>query len=904
MTSNVTAIVISHNQPNLLAEVLSQIEKQTIAPNRTLIVDTSSEPPILDPKWEVMRLPAKSNFAQAVNQAAASVGQSGYLWLLHDDSAPESTALEYLLREVELSPSLAIVGPKQLEWENPQIIQQLGITLTRSGKILNTLKGEFDQGQHDRIQDALAVGTAGALINLEIFEKISGFDVKAPQLASDVDFSLRARLSGARVSVAPDARVRHRMLSLSGERRRAWLGGSVAVAARRAEIHIQLAYAPLVFFLFYYLTLLPASLVGSLWLLLTKRLKAVPTELIAALLSFLSLPALLASRAKIRRTTTAKFASLRGLLASRQEIRNYFRRTREREISNRLIAAHTRGEEVLTERSGIIQSGAIWWALGLVALNLTRIPSGVATTGGGVIPLSGNWLEIFNRAGSSALDFGLGLTVPADPLVWALALISAPFFFEPSLAVTLWLFFAGAISFLGAFKLAQRFVAKNSVAVLVGLSYALWPALALASAETRFTQVLAISLLPWLSLVVSGLVGIGTGPRGATWSRVGLAGILFAIVAAASPVTGVVAGLVLLGLGIVKPKRLIPVMFVPLLALAWWLPLLSQNLHLAKLPNLLRDPGVTQGTNLERDWSFLFFGLNSWNFALLIVIPVLLFALLALLTKKLGTTSGIWAVALVALSGAWISVGVRFDSGDSSVNIDPHALLGLAALMLVLLAGIFLDQFSRLTLVAAIALIGVGILPAAYSLLTNPVNISYSDGRVVPSLIQADSSSNLKTLELSNGKAGISATVFLGDGIHLDELSSSAKAALASASNSTAYQLLGMTVANLAAGNTATKLEDFQNLSIGYILLSPKDRDLQMALDSSPLLESIGETDFGQLWKVKEISTANSQSNWNWEFAKLAQLGTLAFYLLLLMPPSSARRRKESEIFLDVEENN
>ena len=63
------------------------------------------------------------------------------MWILHDDSAPDTRALENLLREVELGPSVAIVGPKQVDWDNPRIISQLGLTLTRGGKLFSRVRG-------------------------------------------------------------------------------------------------------------------------------------------------------------------------------------------------------------------------------------------------------------------------------------------------------------------------------------------------------------------------------------------------------------------------------------------------------------------------------------------------------------------------------------------------------------------------------------------------------------------------------------------------------------------------------------------------------------------------------------------------------------------------------------------
>jgi GT2 family glycosyltransferase len=108
------------------------------------IVDTSKHSTISSQGFELIKLPPKTNFAHAIDAAVQKLPKDGYLWILHDDSAPDADALEKLLHEVELSPSLAVVGPKQVDWDNPKIIRQLGLTLTNSGRLfspINTVRG-------------------------------------------------------------------------------------------------------------------------------------------------------------------------------------------------------------------------------------------------------------------------------------------------------------------------------------------------------------------------------------------------------------------------------------------------------------------------------------------------------------------------------------------------------------------------------------------------------------------------------------------------------------------------------------------------------------------------------------------------------------------------------------------
>jgi hypothetical protein len=89
-------------------------------------------------------------------------------------------------------------------------------------------------------------------------------------------------------------------------------------------------------------------------------------------------------------------------------------------------------------------------------------------------------------------------------------------------------------------------------------------------------------------------------------------------------------------------------------------------------------------------------------------------------------------------------------------------------------------------------------------------------------------------------------------------------------------------------------------------LLSPENRELQLALDSTTELESIGETDFGKLWKVSGITPQQAQLGIDLGLVKVGQLAVLVFFLLLAIPSRSISKSntKDTEIFVDAEENN
>ena len=70
-------------------------------------------------------------------------------------------------------------------------------------------RGELDQEQHDAVRDVFYIPGAATLVRGDLFSALAGFDPEIELLGEDLDLSWRAHVVGARVLVAPGARVAH-----------------------------------------------------------------------------------------------------------------------------------------------------------------------------------------------------------------------------------------------------------------------------------------------------------------------------------------------------------------------------------------------------------------------------------------------------------------------------------------------------------------------------------------------------------------------------------------------------------------------------------------------------------------------------------------------------------------------
>jgi GT2 family glycosyltransferase len=939
MQTSVLAVVVVHDEPEYLSATLLALKNQTRSIEQIIVLDTSQSDECSKIANDhgitsVHRLSPKYSLQQSLAFATKHLGSASWLWLLHEDSAPKPDALENLLRAVELSPSVAIAGPKLLNWSNEKLIGQMGLTLTRGGDLFSKVNNEIDQSQHDEIADVMAVGTAAALIRVDVLKQLNGFDPAAPELAADLDFSIRARMSGHRVIVVPQARVLHAALSLSGQRNKAWLGAKTKTALRRSAIHLRLAYSPLPLAILFWIALPALGVIRSIGRLIAKRPDRIWSELSSASWGFLTIFSRLSSRARISRTKVISFSKLAGLRASWQELRNSNRAALEAEQSQATLAAFERGEfEVENQESsrGFIAAGGLWIALAITAISFQFFPTNLAAVGGGLLPLSDSWLSLFSRAGASFQPIGLGYFAPSDPFVWVLALLGATTFWAPSLSLALVLLFAKAIAFAGAWKVISLITSSNLARNIAALGFAFWPALSLAQQEARITAVIAQILLPWLVFTMARAAGIGKQSFSTqTWSWVAVSGLLFFAVAASAPSIIPVLLVALALLIATHIRRIGYLIWIPLPAAAVFGPTVIYYLFQIFQPlALMADPGRPQTSGTVSYWQQFLGGSNygielaqlgavsSWLAA-----PVAIFALLSLLTKRWLLATGLWLSALLIAGLSWLVGNLSFAalgvgsaaSTQEFVNGSGAAGLGLLGLLMAVLFAIFLSEFRLRKTVAVLSLV-LSIAPStAVFALANPA-VKYTDGRVVPSIVAAEAAagSGLKLLLISpelrsDGEVVFGAEVVSGDGVQLEDVSLSYRFALNSIKQERAedYQTLAQLVADLASANGADLNKIITLAEVGYVLVpdisSAISAQLAISLDSVEELETVGQTDFGRLWRVREpvAISAEDLSGSFWSITKGVQLAVLLGFVLLALPSINQRKRVtgDSDIFV------
>src|SRR3954454_2852462 len=147
----------------------------------------------------VRAVPGNPGFGTAANEVLRLVeGDNGFFLIMHDDVALDPDAARLLIEEFYRS-NAGIVGPKLVMWDEPHVLQHVGLGVDRFGEVDPLVEpGEVDQEQHDAVRDVFALPSACLLVRADLFRVLGGFDTATSFYGEDVDLCWRAQLSGAR----------------------------------------------------------------------------------------------------------------------------------------------------------------------------------------------------------------------------------------------------------------------------------------------------------------------------------------------------------------------------------------------------------------------------------------------------------------------------------------------------------------------------------------------------------------------------------------------------------------------------------------------------------------------------------------------------------------------------------
>ncbi len=943
MQPRVIAIVVARRGGEPLQQTLDALAQQSRRPDLLVVVDAAGADAVTAQlaaanPTQFVTAGSGLGFGELVHRGLAAVplpeptsspygGVDEWLWLLRHDTVPDPHALQRLLAAVEIAPSVAVAGAKQLEAAHPTVIAAYGETLTRWGASMAIAERELDQAQHDRTSDVLAVGEAAMLVRRSVYRAVEGFDPALSSVDAALDLCVRIRLAGHRVVGVPQARVFVYEGTAAASRAGAGKAVSPRVRARlvrTAQLHRRLVYAPAVAMPLHWLSLVPLAVARSLGQLVRKRPTFVAGEFAAALAVAFSGGAVPSARRRLARGRSLGWSVIAPLRMAPDDVRR-----RQAIARDAQLAAL---DDDRPPRPDFLPGGASVVALTAVMGAIAFVPlfGAPALLGGALAPLAPD---------VRALLAGLERTTAgaADPFAFVLALLGFLTPWQPSLVIVVLTIAALPLAALGAWWAAAALMRRPGPVAVVALLWAFSPALISALVEGRPAAVVAHLTLPVL------VASAARAPR--SWSATAVAGLSAAIVVASSP-SLVPALLVAWRVWMLAhPRRRGRLLTLPVPTAALLAPLLYDQLVRGTPFGLLADPGLPAApaavtpTGLLLGWpdlSLVLTPLGQLVPGVSTAVVVAVLAALALVVVALALVGlalpdgrrGIVPLVLAALGlvTAWAVSGVAVVvAGGQAVTIDVGPALSLVGLGLALAAGLGLEatrSFSPMTrrtasfgperrgagsLAAVLGLVAVlaasvAAAPALASVLTGAAAVRAGEAHTLPAIVAAEAQSDpsIGTIVLTPVEGALVARIDRGAGQFLVEQRTLENTRALDESVSAESAALADLVGNLAAPSGRDVTAALDELDVRFVLLegsgnaSTAAENVTAALDGNPVLAPIGDADAGRLWRVvpdddtRAAAPARPASS---SIVLAVQLGILGLTLLLAVPTTLRPRR-------------
>ncbi len=511
----VVAVVVVHEPGDWFEETLDALAAQDYPNLRFLFLVGDGTPDVPHDTIEaaikvrmsnafVRSLGANPGFAGAANEVSRLVeGQNGFFLFCHDDVAPDPTAVRLMVEELYRS-NAGVVGPKIVEWDDPRVLRSVGLGLDRFGVIDQPIEeGEVDQEQHDGVRDVFVLPTACLLVRADLFRELGGFDDSIDLYGEDAEFCWRVHHSGARVVVAPSARVRHR--GRLAERRPDLNGVRLAARHRLRTVATMTGAARLPGRILELVVLTFAELVVGMF---TGRFKQGFASLSALVGLVPRLPSIVARRRAIAPVRRVPEREVLGLQERGSARLSSYLRTRDTTTYVDSGANVRRWKENTT-------APAIAW---ITVLVFVAIGSRSFFAGG--VPAVGEFFsfpdspgDLLQRYASGWNPTGTGATSSNPTGMATISLLSVTTLFRMGLLHTLFIVGLVVVGLIGLWKLATVFPSTRARIGALAV-YAASPLVSGAFGTGSLDVLIAYAAVPWVVHTLRRAVGVETAdPR-------------------------------------------------------------------------------------------------------------------------------------------------------------------------------------------------------------------------------------------------------------------------------------------------------------------------------------------------------------------------------------------------------
>jgi GT2 family glycosyltransferase len=237
VTLPVTAVILSHNRKERLADVLDELERLDVL-DEVIVADSSSDgsDAVVEARGGNVRLLRVPDLGAAGRNLGAEAARNELVLMLDDDSHPSDGAVERLVAAFEANDRLGVATGlvRDVDPDTHQIVQ-------------STELGSFDwwfrrgrPGAPPEGLDAYFFAEGGCMVRRTPFLEVGGFFPPYFFTLSEIDVTMRLAAAGWETRYFPDAKIDH-LRPLAHKKASA---RTLKLRTRNNQWHLWLHYPP------------------------------------------------------------------------------------------------------------------------------------------------------------------------------------------------------------------------------------------------------------------------------------------------------------------------------------------------------------------------------------------------------------------------------------------------------------------------------------------------------------------------------------------------------------------------------------------------------------------------------------------------------------------------------------
>ena len=172
-----------------------------------------------DPRLDIVNTGDNLGWSRGNNVGLQRAIEAGakYVFLLNNDTSTAPEAIDAMVAAAEADASIGSLAPKILLYENPHLLNSIGLDVSLTGSSWDRGLGRLDGVRWNEIREVVGVCGAAWFIRCEVLRITGLLPTDFGIYYDDLDLCIRIWNAGYRIVTCPEAVVRHKYSATMGQ---------------------------------------------------------------------------------------------------------------------------------------------------------------------------------------------------------------------------------------------------------------------------------------------------------------------------------------------------------------------------------------------------------------------------------------------------------------------------------------------------------------------------------------------------------------------------------------------------------------------------------------------------------------------------------------------------------------